>query len=167
VRLRHRPQDAARPGAAVTHEHLDREHSVQELGPGPAARDWRRCRCIGRRRRRYNGRAPASAGSRSILPRERRRSPCTTAGTPCMARSHASDAQSRGVPARCSFASSRTGRRAEGCTNPGSCRGLVMFVQQTGQGSRRHTFACTAEAIGSRGPSGGDNLSPRCGRSAL
>jgi hypothetical protein len=33
--------------------------------------------------------------------------------------------------------------------------------------SRRHTFACTAEAIGSRSPSGGDNLSPRCGRSAL
>jgi ABC transporter substrate binding protein len=49
---------------------------------------------------------------RYIPLRERNRSPFTTAGTHCTARSHASGAPSHVGPARCSFASCRTERRA-------------------------------------------------------
>jgi hypothetical protein len=51
-------------------------------------------------------------GSRYIPLRERGRSPFTTAGTRCTARSHASGAPSHVGPARCCFASCRTARRA-------------------------------------------------------
>jgi hypothetical protein len=61
---------------------------------------------------RDNHGSPSGLGGRSILPRERRRSRFTTAGTLCTARSLASDGRSPGVPARCCFASCRTGRRA-------------------------------------------------------
>jgi hypothetical protein len=105
-RIRHGPAQRA-------DEHVNREHPAQQRRPGQPTR---RAAVFGvpliLGRARYDGRSPAGAGSRSILPRERRRSPFTTAGTLCTAKSPASDARSRGGPARCSFASCRTGRRA-------------------------------------------------------
>jgi hypothetical protein len=101
---------------------VDRKRSAHEGCPGPVAGRGREdlpgfggakdCGFGCRPTIAHDLGTPVRMGSRSILPRERRWSPFTTAGTPCTARSHASDAVSRAVPARCYFASCRTGRRA-------------------------------------------------------
>jgi hypothetical protein len=80
--------------------------AARAAGDGPGSRDLGDRSAIA-----HDLSAPARMGSRYILPRERSRSPFTTAGTLCMARSPASGAASHGVPARCCFASCRTARQ--------------------------------------------------------